>query len=243
MSTTFITDNIDRLQATALDDLRGWEITFRSANEGLHHQLYVNGELADWTDTIEQRTFLLGADNLPREIVIAAVDRESRTVDMGANLQSQAQQPPWVYRALVVRSPKHRKGSRLAVLGDHTSGAIDPSPLVMRELRPEWGSSWGLGEDRFGLGGFGHDAGGAPGAGNGAFGAGAFGIGAEAMLISAPLLEEGTHKVLLRVISKASEYSDGAIQNIVVWPPPPAPASLRATDYDAQTGTLTLQIE
>ena len=113
----------------------------------------------------------------------------------------------------------------------------------MFELRPEWGSSWGLGEGRFGLGGFGYDADGAPGAGNGAFGAGAFGIGAEAMIVSAPLLEEGTHKVLLRVISGTGEYSDGTIQDFTAWPPPPAPASLRATGYDAQSGTLTRQIE
>ncbi len=243
MSAVLLTDNIDRLQAIALDTPRGWKISFRSTNEGLHHQLYVNGQLADWADTVEQRSFFLDAERFPHELIIAAVDSENRTVDMSGQLPTALQQPPWVYRATVVRALKHSTSSRVAVLGDHATGQVDPQPLVLRELYPDCLSRWGFGEDAFGMGGLGYNGTTAPGLGKGAFGAGPFGIESSAMSISVPLAEEGTHQILLRVISESGEYADGTIQNIPAWPPPQPPASLQATGYDAQTNTLTLQIQ
>jgi len=243
MSIAFTTDNIDRLQAVELDPPRGWEITFRSANEALHHQLYINGVLADFTDTTDQRSFTVDAARFPRELAVAAVDRDNRAVDMSDRLDPEVQQPPWVYRASVVRSPNQQGGSRIVILGDHATGQIDPLALAERKLRPEWSPRWGFGDDPFALGGFGYDAASAPGLGKGAFGAGAFGQDAEVLVISAALAEEGTHRVLLRVISQSGTYADGPVENISACPPPAPPSSLQATDYDAQTNTLTLQIQ
>ncbi len=111
------------------------------------------------------------------------------------------------------------------------------------KLRPDWSPRWGFGEDLFGQGGLGYGATAAPGMGQGAFGAGEFGIEAETMLIAAPLLEEGTHQIQLRVISRDGGHADSSIQNVSSCPPPPPPASLQATNYDAQTTRLTLQIQ
>jgi len=243
MSVTFTTDNIDRLQAAALDPPRGWEITFRSANAGLHHQLYVNGELADFTDAADQRSFVVDPAGFHRELVVAAVDRDNRAVDLSNRLDSQAQRPPWIFRASVIRSADQQGGSLVAVLGDHTTGQIDPLALAERKLRPEWSPRWGFGDDPFGTGGLGYDAASAPGLGKGAFGAGAFGQDAEVLVVSAPLAEEGEHQIVLRVISESGKYADGPVQNISAYPPPPPPSSLQATNYDAQTNTLTLQIQ
>ena len=243
MSLAFTTDNIDELNALRLNAPRGWRVTFRSSNDGLHHQLYVNGALADWTDTTEQRTFFVDAEEFQREVTIAAVDRDSRTVDMSDELSSEIQQPPWIHRALVVLSPDHRRGTRVAVLGDHATGQIDTVPLVIQELRPQWAHFWGFGEDRFGMGGLGYDADTAPGLGEGAFGAGPFGIEAELVSVAVPLSEEGTHQVLIRVISRNGEYTDGEIEYITSSPPPSPPTSLQAISYDDETSTLTLEIE
>jgi hypothetical protein len=243
MSPVLTTDNIDRLRSRKLDAPRGWEISFRSGNEALHHQLYVNGKLTAWTDTISQRSFELDAESSPLEIVIAAVDRENRTIDLSDQLPSSLLQQPWIYRASVVYSPKYRRGARIAVLGDHGTGQIDLTPLDMRDARPEWLTQWGFGEGPFGDGGLGFDAASAPGLGKAPFGAGGFGIETEIMFLSAPLLEEDTHQVLVRLISENGEHEDSSIQNVPSCPPPPPPTHFEATNYNATTKTLTLQIQ
>ncbi len=243
MSPAFTIDNIDRMRAIALNTPNRWKIVFRSTNIGLHHQLYVNGDLSDWTDTCDQRSFVIDADAFPKELVIAAVDPYNRDLDMSAQLPLEVQEPTWIYRALQVSSPKYRPGSQVAILSDHATGNIDTLPLAIRKLRPEWLWSWGFAEDPFGMGGLGYDANTAPGIGRGTFGAGDFGIDAKSISISAALVEEGTHQILLRVISESGEYTDGSIQYINVFPPPPPPTSLTTTNYQPETSTLTLQIQ
>jgi hypothetical protein len=243
MTTDFTTDNIDRLNASPLEGLRGWEITFRSANEGMHHQLYANGRLADWTESPAQRRFVLDIEEAPRQVAIAAVSAANRAVDMSAHLPQGVRQPAWVHRLRVVRSIQHRPGSRLAVLGDHATGQMDPTPLVVLDLWPAWAPRWAWGEYPFGMGGFGHGGTGAPGFGKGGFGAGSFGMDADLLRIDVPLAEEGTHRIVLRTLGPDGRSADSAAQEVTATPPPAPATSLSATQYDPQAGKLTLQIE
>lgn len=243
MTATFTTDNIDNLQAIALAVPLGWQVTFRSTNDGMHHQLYVNGKLADMTDSVAQRCFFLDSEAFDREIVIAAVDAASRTVDMSTELSPQFPQQSWIYKRSVLRAAELGSGGQVEVLGDHATGQIDPVPLAIRQLTPEWSSQWGFGKDSFGSGGLGYDAGGAVGLGKGAFGAGLFGVDTELASISAPLPEEGTHQVMLRVVAATGQYADGQVAYQSASPPPDPPAGLVATSYDNQTKELTLQIQ
>ena len=243
MNPTLVTDNIDRLEASKLDPPRGWVVTFRSGNADSYHQMYVNGRLTDWTDTLSQRSFELDTESFPLEIVVAAVDRDHRADDLSDQLPSGLNQHAWFDQSTIVYRPEHQRETRIVVLGDHATGQIDTSPLILCDGRPEWLAQWGFGVGPFGSGGMGFDAEAGLGMGQGPFGAGGFGVEGETALLSAPLLEEGTHQVLLRVISESGDYTDGSIRNVSASPPPPPPASFKATNYDAPTNTLTLQIQ
>ncbi len=240
MSDEFTTDNITQLRAVPRGT--GWEIRFASGNAACCHQLYVNGRLADWTDTAAQRAFaldvILGG---PAEILVAAVAPALRRTDLSARLSDAQRNPAWVYRASVVRSHRHGRGDCAALLGDHATGQIDDCPLDRQELRPAWLDEWGLGAGPFGSGGFGYDAAAAPGL-RGAFGAGPFGIGAELLELSAALAEEGAHQLLVRTIAPDGRGADGEPVAFQAAPPPAPPAAVTITDYDAETQTVTIQI-
>ncbi len=244
MSEKLITDGIDALQAIPLKDAPNvWEITFRSNNAGMHHQLYCNGELSDWTDTADERSFLFDTDVAPSEVVIAAVDGKNRTLDLSDLLTIAVRQPGWVYRTSPVRSIAHSRGTRIMLLGDRATGQMDDTPLVVRETWPQWALRWAWGEDAFGQGGFGYDGAYAPGLGKGALGGGYFGFDAEVIPLSVSLGEEGTHQLVLRVSTPDGQNADRSAVNIDAAPPPSPPISLRATNYETQTKTLTLQFE
>jgi len=243
MSADFTTDNIDRLQARPLEDQAGWEITFRSSNTGMHHQLYVNGRLAERTDDAEQRRFVVQEADSPRELLVAAVREDLADTDLSGRLDEPHRLPAWVHRTAVVRSVSHRPGTRLLVLGDHATGQMDPSPLVELDLWPAWSARWAWGEDPFGRGGFGHDGSAAPGLGRGAFGAASFGMDAEVLLVDVPLNEEGTHQIVLRSLDSTGRSADAAPRQIVSSPPPRPANGLACTQYDPGTCTLTLHIQ
>ncbi len=240
MTATLTTDNIDSLQAIELA-AGGWTVTFASGNIALHHQLYVNAKLADFTDTLAQREFHLELADYPRQIVIAAVDRDHRTTDF-SDLLGQDGQTPWVYEVSLVR-PSHSQTNRIALMGDHATGLFDDEPLMTLDLQPDWDDEWGFGTDSFGFGGAGYSGSTAPGAGKGAFGAGEFGIDAHLLTLSVALSEAGDHQLRLRVISKDGLYADGPITVFSSTPPPAVIPSITATSYDNQTETLTLQIQ
>jgi len=242
MMATFTTDNIDGLQARPLDDLRGWEISFRSRNAGMHHQLYVNGLLADWTDSPERRSFVVGPDETPRELVVAAADAARRSDDFSHLLPPDRRRPAWTYRVAVVRDIRHRRGCRVLLLGDHATGRLDPRGLASCELWPDWAPRWAFGEDAFGRGGFGHDGSQAPGLGKGAFGAGSFGMDTDCAVLAASLPEEGRHQLLLRALMPDGQHAEGDVRTFDSTPPPPPARSLAAVAYDSDTSTLTLEL-
>jgi len=202
MTAIFTTDEIDRLQSRKLDPPRGWEITFRSSNAGLQHQLYINGALADVSDTAEQRAFYLPDDACPREVAITAVQPLYRHADISNLLPFAVGKPGWVYSASVIRSIAHHAGDRIALHTDHTTGQLDSEPLLTRELWPAWAPRWVWGESLFGAGGFGFGGIGAPGMGKGALGAGMFGMDADLICIHAALSEPGEHQVVLRTLAE-----------------------------------------
>jgi len=231
------------LQAIPLEAFRGWQITFRSTNAGMCHQLYVNGSLADWTDTIGQRRFLLDADTSVREIAIVAVDSAHRTTDLSQNLPPKLLQSGWVYRASVVRAIGMSRRCRVALFEDHATGQLSSSPTLVREVWPECAARWAWGEDAFGRGGFGYDGTFAPGLGKGAMGAGAFGMDTDLIMIEAPLQEEGSHQTILKTLTDDGQVAEAEIQFVGASPPPAPPVTITATDWDNQNNTLTLEIE
>lgn len=243
MIANFTTDNIDNLRAVPSDAPGRWKLTFRSGNDGLCHQLYVNGRLTDWTDTTEQRDFLVESPDGPPEVLIAAVHSEDRTVGFEQLLAPTTSSPDWTYRGSVVRSSAHCSRSSVQLFTDRATGQMDPSPRLTREIWPDWAPRWTWGEDLFGQGGFGYDGKAAPGFGKGSSGAGLFGIDTDVIALEAALLEEGTHQVLLRTVTPEGNHADADIQTVASAPPPIPPTSLTVTQYDPQTQILTIEIE
>lgn len=239
MTATFLLDDIYCLLATPLG-AGGWQVTFRSGHDGLHHQLYVDGELVSFTDTPGQRWFDLDATAAPRQILIAAVDAEHRATDLACLLPPVMRRPAWIYRANVIPPPGGAAGDRLEVLGDHATGQIDSRPLASMTLQPQWSPRWGFGRGRFGIEAMGYDAVDAPGLGGGAFGAGMFGADAKLVSLAVPLPEEGVHQLLLRVVAANGGQTSGDPLTAVSHPPPPPPRSIAATNY--QAGVLTLAV-
>ncbi len=243
MTDTLITTGIEYVIGEPGLDI-GWVVRFGSTNTGLHHQLYINGRLACWTDSPSQRRFFLDAPvDAPVSVVVAAVAEEYRTTDLSDQLPAGLRDPSWLFRPPIVRSADGRVGDEIEILGDHAGGGeLSDTPLASVEVWPEWVPRWMFGEDTFGLGGFGYDGAGAPGMGAGAFGAGMFGMDADLISIEAVLAEVGTHRIVLRTRGADGQVTDSDSIYVAAEPPPNAAESLSATNYDHQQKLLTLRI-
>jgi hypothetical protein len=235
-----ITDNIDRLTLTALRRPLGWRLTFRSFNDGMVHQLYVNGRLADATDTAGQRFFEVSAQTWPLELAVAAVSGEYRYEDHADELPSDVATPAWVYRPGVLRSVHHRPGDRIAVFHDSAGGGMCAEAALSRELWPAGVPHWGWGRGGLGRGGFGIDADLAPGFGGGPFGLGPMGVDVERMNLSLPLKNDGTHAIELRIVTAEGKTSDAVEDSFTAHPPPAPLRAIHATNYDTNTHILTV---
>jgi len=252
MSPALFRDNIDDVRLERLDPPGGWRVTFRSGYPGMHHQAYVNGRLADYSDSTSQRVFCLPAhlplegrrpSGAPRRLVIAAVAAEDRCVDLSGLLPPDLAQPPWTHRLAVVSQPALPVGARLELLGDHATGQLDDRPIAAAVLNPEWAGLWGFGQDGFGSGPMGYDPGQAPGAGKGAFGAGGFGFDSGTTELSCVLPEEGLHQLVLRLVCPDGRSVEGPLEPVLSTPPPAPARSLTAVSYDIQTRVLSLEIQ
>lgn len=241
MTATLITTGIDQVLAEPLPP-GGWSIRFRSLNTGLHHQLYANGRLVDWTDIPTQRSFLLEDQVAPVAVRVAAVPADYREADLAEELPAEDRTPPWVHRARLVRSIASRPGDVVEILSDHATGQLSDTPLTDAEIWPAWAPRWAFGEDRFGEGGFGYDGAEAPGMGLGAFGAGPLGMGADLIDLAVPLQPEGTHQLVVRVRASDGQVTDSQTQYVDANPPPAPAPSLNVSAYDLQTQILTLEI-
>jgi len=230
-------DNISQRVAYPLEGGR-WEVRFASANPGMHHQLYLNAELAAWTDSPQDRRFPLSEMPHARELTIAAVDADSRQENLWDQL-GLSREHPWICTLRVVR-PCASAGLQLVVRGDHATGQIDPQPLAVEDLSPAWLGLGGFGLTGFGLGGWGVGLG-APGWGRGGFGAGPFGCGAEVLALRLPLQEPGSHQLQLQTVDAHGRESPTQTIDFQSTPPPPPAAYLNCLAYDAVNHILTLE--
>ena len=237
-----ITDNIDRLQLFPLNRVLGWRVSFRSSNK-TYHQLYSNGRLIDFTDTIDQRSFEIEADKFPQLLVVVAVAGEDRCSDLSPQLPENIRRPPWVYNKNIVRSTVHRPGDMLAVFYDHTSGTMETDASLFVNIFPSSVALWGFGISSFGQGGFAVDGADGPGFGDGDFGVGPFGINGILLSVNMGLCEEGTHDIEMRVVSQEGTASQPIEDNFEAFPPPAPVVSITPTSYDSETHKLTFTIE
>ena len=241
MSTALITTGIDQLAAQRRPE-GGWTVSFRSVNQGLHHQLYVNGRLAGWTDTTQQRQFDLDETPWPAAVTIAAVPAEARTRDLAADLPPADGPPSWIFRTRIVRSLQHRRGDAVEVLSDRGTGQLSEVPLARAEIWPAWMGRWGFGEDAFARGAFGLDGTLAPGLGQGTFGVGPFGLDADLIELEAVLENPGIHQVVLRTLGPDGRTADSQPILVNVCLPASIPTGLAVHSYDHQAHLLTLEI-
>lgn len=237
-----ITDNIDHLELFSLRRVLGWRVSFRSSNK-TYHQLYSNGRLIDFTDSIDQRSFEIEADKFPQLLVVVAVEGQDRCNDLSAQLPADIRRPPWVYSMDIIRSNIHQPGDMLTVFDDHTSGTMEIYPSLSVGILPSSVAVWGFGVGSFGEGGFGVDGSDAPGFGGGEFGVGPFGIGGTLLPLNMGLCEEGTHNIEMKVVSPEGITSAPITDNFDAYPPPAPAVSITPTSYNSETNRLKFTIE
>ncbi len=242
MTVEFTIDNIDNLQAIPLNGSDGWAVSFYSENPGMYHQLYINGQLAQFTDTTDQRTFNTKDEATGSRIAVIAVDQEYLATDFSHALPADHGRPCWVKSVQLIRDIALPAGTIVSLLTDHTTGQIDPAPLASQQVWPAWNPRWAWGEDAFGHGGFGYDGYLSPGAGQAAFGAGMFGFGADIISLSGLLLTEGDHQLVLRTTGPDGQFTDQQLSQKIATPPPQPCEAITVTAYDNQTNQLTFEI-
>lgn len=238
---TIITDNIAALQLCPLSEPLLWQLRFRSENPDCYHQLYINGRLADITDTPAQRSFDLCVDTVAQELAVVAVPAKYRNRDLAGQLPLAAQELPWLCPLRILRDAQHRLDETLRIRHDRATGTLDAAPALYAPLWPPEASPWGFGVEHFGEGGFGLDASFAPGL-RGAFGLGPFGIDRECLSIDLPLGNNGLHQIELRTGSARGGESAPTLTSFTAAPPPRPIAALCVTDYDPEHELLTLHI-
>ena len=230
------TDNIDRLQASVLED-GACRVTFRSTHATMYHQLYVDGTLAAWTDTPAQRCFVLGPSHRLRQVAVVAVDDADRQNDFSATIAPLLPTIAALYRTTAPQVPPCREGTAVSLL-ELVDGA-PPRLLDRRELWPTASAHLGFGYAGFGERCLGFDSRG--GLGEGVFGGGIFGLPQGQVVLSASL-PTGPHRLTIRTTWPGGAFFDEAAQTITIDPKPQPPSAIEATSYDAQTDTLTLVV-
>jgi hypothetical protein len=216
-------------------------VRFRSPHQGRFHQLYANGRLVAWTDSPDERAFVLAASHADRQCTVAAVAETDRATDLAGELG--LERPDWVVERCLTRTPAWPRDAQLELHGDGGSGTFLADPLTRADAWPAWVPRWAWGEDRFARGAFGWDGSAAPGLGEGAFGAGLFGFDERTVTLRAPLVAPGSHQVKIRLLTDDGAVADGPIETVSVDPPPAPPGHISLEDYDPATGRATLNIQ
>ncbi len=240
MSAYFTTDNIELLRAVPHADTGKWQISFRSRNAGMHHQLYLNGRMVDWTDTPGERMFYADFDSAPRRVVVAAVPPRYRRLEISGLSGDEFQPTGWIYRLMLVPDIASGGDDRFAIFDDHATGQFSTTPDLVVDAWPGWARRWAWGEDSFALGGFGYDGWSAAGMGLGGFAAGMFGFNMHLVKVALAMSEPGQHQVRIRTICPDGQFADAGLQQFDACPPPAPSSDLAVESYDAQKHTLTL---
>ena len=236
------TTDIHSLRLAPLPAPDLWRLTFHSAHTTLHHQLYVNGQRVDYTQRIEQRSFLVTQTGVPQELCVVAVPADRRTTDYHDSLPAAQQSPPWIHHCRVARDLSHVPLAQLRVRHDHATGTIDSETEQREAIWPDANEHWGFGLGEFGAGGFGVDGDLAGGLGVGEFGTGPFGFGGTSLSVELVLAEQGMHQIELAVETPDGATSPATLATVRAAPPPLPADHLIASLYNPSTETLTLVV-
>lgn len=194
-------------------------VSFVSPHESMHHQLYVNGRLDQWTDLPLQRQFVAVLPPAPVRLAVAAVEELFRQDDFASQLSGLT--PPWVYRPRVAQTPALAPDDQVEILDDHASGVLSPVPLDATSAWPVYLTRWAFGQDVFGAGAFGFDGCGAAGMGGGAFGEGMFAFDSPLLELEGLLEEEGSHRLVVRIRGADGQTRDLSSEIVEVPELPP----------------------
>ncbi len=228
------------LRAWPLTDGRGYGVSFDSPHAGRYHQLYVNGQLADCTDTAEERQFVIDTGGRAIRVAVAAVAASDRYVDGSSDLPVESA-ANWQVTMEALRRIEHQPDETwsLMVTRPHQS----PVAASGEPVWPAWTQRWALGEDAMGMGGFGWDGHYAPGVGLGHFGRGRLGFDVCSASLAASLTTSGQHVCFIRVADPAGNQRDSDTLTLTATPPPASPAGLTIVAYDETQHTLTVAVE
>lgn len=213
MSATIVTEGIRIASLTAGPPGR-WRLTFESVHEGLHHQLYLDGRLADWTDSPSQRMLLVALGQAPRQATVVAVEAADRASDLGEQLPAELQSPSWLVRRRVRRTGD-LPANAMALLLVTLDGQI--LELDRRPCWPPHVSREGLEQDP-------------PGSDRGV------------IELAGAVSQEGLCQVQV-AIESSGQQSTSPPQEQIAQPPPPCPQQIDILAYEPATQRLTLEVQ
>ncbi len=223
-------------------------VTWCSSNEGMFHQVYVNGRLGGATLDAQQRQLVVHAPSSFQSAVrveVIAVKPQDAHVDFADRLERPASSCSRV-KLTLLRSQTLPAEAKANFYFDDGTGEIDYMQPLNTYPIPVWPcpqDKAGFGMAQFGGGDFGYDSAGAVGLGKGSFGHGQFGLDADILEWTSPALPLGRYRFGVRMVDcRGDESSASETQAVCVIPAARPAAKLNVAAFNPQTNQLTMSV-
>jgi hypothetical protein len=259
MAVSFLRDGIHSVRVLVLPDgiapggapaavSRTALVSWCSSNEGMFHQVYVNGWFGGATLDARQRQLVIHAPSSFQSAVrveVIAVEPKDAHADLACQLDRPASGCGRV-RLILLRSQALPAEARADFYFDNGTGEIDYKQPLNACPIPIWPclqDKAGFGTTKFGRGDFGYDSAASVGFGKGSFGNGQFGLDADILEWISPVLPLGRYRFGVKVGDRqGNESSASETQAMYVIPAARPAAKLTVTAFDPQTSQLTLSV-
>jgi hypothetical protein len=223
-------------------------VTWCSSNEGMLHQVYVNGQVGGVTLDAQQRQLVVHAPSSFQTAVrveVIAVKPKDAHEDFACQLERPASGCGRV-KLVLLRSQTLPAEARANFYFDNGTGEIDYMQPLNACPIPLWPcpqDKAGFGTARFGTGDFSYDSAASVGFGKGNFGRGQFGLDADTLTWISPVLPLGRYRFGVKVVDRRrNESSASETQTISVIPAARPAVKLNIVAFDPQTNRLTMSV-
>jgi hypothetical protein len=223
-------------------------VTWCSSNEGMLHQVYVDGRFGGATLDAQQRQLVVQAPSSFQaavKIEVIAVKPQDAHEDFASRLERPARGRGRV-KLILLRSQTLPAEAWANFYFDNGTSEIDYMQPLNAYPIPLWPcphDKAGFGMAQFGGGDFGYDSAASVGLGKGSFGHGQFGLDADTLAWISPVLPLGRYRFGVRVVDRRrNESSASETQTVSVIPAARPAAKLNIVAFDPQTNQLTMTV-
>jgi hypothetical protein len=223
-------------------------VTWCSSNEGMFHQVYVDGQFGGATLDMQQRQLVVHVPSSFQAAVrveVIAVKPNDAHLDFARRLERPASGGERV-KLVLLRSQTLPAEARANFYFDHGTGEIDYLQPLNTHPIPIWPcpqDKAGCGMAQFGRSDFGYDSAAAAGLGKGSFGHGQFGLDADTLEWISPVLPLGRYRFGVKMVDRQGNESPASeTQAVCVIPAARPAAKLNIVALNPQTNLLTMTV-